>query len=133
MDFLNELPEGMGRRIAGFLDVATLVEKKIVCRSWRALFTTTIEQKTSTPQAFESPLKSIHNTTTMMQKISQQHMDGLSGGGMFRMLRILNPFLKTVSFSTRALDRGMSPTLHQWNICFMMHHHLTKIFRLGTP
>eukprot|EP00978_Attheya_sp_CCMP212_P009241 scaffold21810_cov41-Attheya_sp.AAC.3 len=54
MDFLNELPEGMGRHIAGFLDVPTLVEKKAVCRSWRALFTTTIEQKASTPHAFES-------------------------------------------------------------------------------
>eukprot|EP00978_Attheya_sp_CCMP212_P049701 scaffold698377_cov67-Attheya_sp.AAC.2 len=54
MDFLNELPEGMGRHIAGFLDVPTLVKKKTVSRSWRALFATAIEQKARTPQAFES-------------------------------------------------------------------------------
>eukprot|EP00978_Attheya_sp_CCMP212_P031118 scaffold116435_cov47-Attheya_sp.AAC.1 len=54
MDFLNELPDDVGRHIVGFLDVPTLVKKKAVCRSWRALFTITIEQKAPTPQTFES-------------------------------------------------------------------------------
>eukprot|EP00978_Attheya_sp_CCMP212_P014038 scaffold35622_cov47-Attheya_sp.AAC.3 len=54
MEFITELPEHVGLHIVGFLDVPTLVKKKTVCRSWRALFTDTIERKASTPQPFES-------------------------------------------------------------------------------
>uniref|UniRef100_A0A7S2XPV1 F-box domain-containing protein n=1 Tax=Attheya septentrionalis TaxID=420275 RepID=A0A7S2XPV1_9STRA len=54
MDFINEIPDEVGRHIVGFLDVPTLVKKKVVCRSWRALFTDTIERKASTPQVFQS-------------------------------------------------------------------------------
>eukprot|EP00978_Attheya_sp_CCMP212_P031916 scaffold122425_cov36-Attheya_sp.AAC.1 len=53
MNFLSELPEDVGRYIAGFLDVATLVKKKTVCRSWRAVFTDAIERKAHIPKAFE--------------------------------------------------------------------------------
>eukprot|EP00978_Attheya_sp_CCMP212_P017146 scaffold45539_cov51-Attheya_sp.AAC.5 len=52
--FIPGLPEDVGRYIANFLDVPTLVRKKVICRSWRALFTITIEQKASTPKPFES-------------------------------------------------------------------------------
>eukprot|EP00978_Attheya_sp_CCMP212_P040583 scaffold223104_cov24-Attheya_sp.AAC.1 len=54
MEFSTELTEDVGRHIAGFLDVATLVKKKTVCRSWRALFTDAIERKAHIPKAFES-------------------------------------------------------------------------------
>eukprot|EP00978_Attheya_sp_CCMP212_P041886 scaffold246015_cov55-Attheya_sp.AAC.2 len=54
MDFFNELPDDVGHHSIGFLDVSTLVKKQIVCCSWRALFTTTIEQKAPTPQAFKT-------------------------------------------------------------------------------
>jgi hypothetical protein len=43
----------------------------------------------------------------MMQKISQQNMDGPSGGGMFIMLRILWVFLIALGLSTRALNCEM--------------------------
>eukprot|EP00978_Attheya_sp_CCMP212_P043944 scaffold295518_cov38-Attheya_sp.AAC.1 len=48
------LPEDVGRHILSFLDVPTLVQKKNVCRSWRILFTNTINQKAPTPNAFTS-------------------------------------------------------------------------------
>eukprot|EP00978_Attheya_sp_CCMP212_P018456 scaffold50490_cov52-Attheya_sp.AAC.3 len=50
----DKVPEDVGRHILSFLDVPTLVRKKAVCRSWRILFTNTIRQKASTPQAFQS-------------------------------------------------------------------------------
>eukprot|EP00978_Attheya_sp_CCMP212_P001445 scaffold3023_cov50-Attheya_sp.AAC.1 len=48
------VPEDVGRHILSFLDVPTLVQKKIVCRSWLLLFTNTVNEKASTPRAFES-------------------------------------------------------------------------------
>eukprot|EP00978_Attheya_sp_CCMP212_P019503 scaffold54778_cov33-Attheya_sp.AAC.1 len=48
------MPEDVVGFILSFLDVPTLVEKKAVCRSWRLLFTHTINQKAPTPKAFES-------------------------------------------------------------------------------
>eukprot|EP00978_Attheya_sp_CCMP212_P005068 scaffold11197_cov32-Attheya_sp.AAC.1 len=54
MEFLTELSEDVGRHIVSFVDVPTLVKKKVVCRSWRALFTDTIQRKASTPQPFQS-------------------------------------------------------------------------------
>eukprot|EP00978_Attheya_sp_CCMP212_P024587 scaffold77505_cov52-Attheya_sp.AAC.1 len=45
MDFISGLPDDVGRHILGFLDVPTLVQKKIVCRSWCTLFTNTVQQK----------------------------------------------------------------------------------------
>eukprot|EP00978_Attheya_sp_CCMP212_P038148 scaffold186147_cov40-Attheya_sp.AAC.1 len=54
MDFISGLPDDVGRHIVGFLDVPTLVQKKIICRSWRAFFADTIERKAPVPKAFES-------------------------------------------------------------------------------
>eukprot|EP00978_Attheya_sp_CCMP212_P005708 scaffold12806_cov55-Attheya_sp.AAC.6 len=54
MEFITELSEDVGRHIVGFLDVPTLVKHKAVCRSWRALFTDTIQLKASTPQPFQT-------------------------------------------------------------------------------
>eukprot|EP00978_Attheya_sp_CCMP212_P015633 scaffold40295_cov46-Attheya_sp.AAC.1 len=51
--FISELPDDVGRHILGFLDVPTLVQKKVICHSWQRLFTDTIEQKAPTPKAFE--------------------------------------------------------------------------------
>eukprot|EP00978_Attheya_sp_CCMP212_P005064 scaffold11190_cov32-Attheya_sp.AAC.5 len=51
------LPEDVVGVILSFLDVPTLVEKKAVCRSWRLLFTHTINQKAPTPKAFISHTK----------------------------------------------------------------------------
>eukprot|EP00978_Attheya_sp_CCMP212_P037268 scaffold174456_cov65-Attheya_sp.AAC.1 len=48
------LPEDVGRHILTFLDVPTLVQKKVVCRSWRTLFTDIIRQKAVTPKAFQT-------------------------------------------------------------------------------
>eukprot|EP00978_Attheya_sp_CCMP212_P015008 scaffold38565_cov61-Attheya_sp.AAC.1 len=48
------VPEDVGRHILSFLDVPTLVRKKTVCRSWKLLFTNTIDEKASTPKPFES-------------------------------------------------------------------------------
>eukprot|EP00978_Attheya_sp_CCMP212_P047398 scaffold421345_cov48-Attheya_sp.AAC.1 len=48
------VPEDVGRHILSFLDVPTLVRKKTVCRSWKLLFTNTINEKASTPKPFES-------------------------------------------------------------------------------
>jgi hypothetical protein len=50
----DTVPEDVGRHILSFLDVPTLVQKKVVCRSWQLLFTDTILQKAPTPQAFQS-------------------------------------------------------------------------------
>eukprot|EP00978_Attheya_sp_CCMP212_P034410 scaffold143925_cov52-Attheya_sp.AAC.3 len=143
MEFLTKLPDEVGRHIVGFLDVPTLVKKKAVCRSWRALFTDTIERKASTPQPFESgdelrfAVKQYAyynpNDPDDFFFFSEQHMDGPSGGGMYPVLRILTAFFKTVSLSTRASDRRMCPTLHQWRVCLVAHPPLTKIFLLGTP
>jgi surface protein len=52
--FISDLPDDVGRHILDFLDVPTLVQKKVICHSWRRVFTDTIEQKASTPKAFES-------------------------------------------------------------------------------
>eukprot|EP00978_Attheya_sp_CCMP212_P047982 scaffold457021_cov67-Attheya_sp.AAC.1 len=57
MDFVgidDVVPEDVGRHILSFLDIPTLVQKKVVCRSWQLLFTTTICQKAPTPKAFET-------------------------------------------------------------------------------
>jgi surface protein len=54
MDFISELPDEVGRHVLGFLDVPILVRKKVICQSWRSVFTVTIEQKAPTPKAFES-------------------------------------------------------------------------------
>eukprot|EP00978_Attheya_sp_CCMP212_P005892 scaffold13164_cov51-Attheya_sp.AAC.4 len=54
MDFISGLPDDVGRHIVDFLDVPTLVQKKVIRRSWRALFTNTIERKAPTPKSFES-------------------------------------------------------------------------------
>eukprot|EP00978_Attheya_sp_CCMP212_P046720 scaffold407646_cov51-Attheya_sp.AAC.1 len=51
---VDKVPEDVARHILSFLDVPTLVRKKAVCRSWRILFTNTIREKASTPQAFQS-------------------------------------------------------------------------------
>jgi surface protein len=50
----DAVPEDVGRHILSFLDVPTLVHKKVVCRSWQLLFTATINAKAPTPQAFQS-------------------------------------------------------------------------------
>jgi surface protein len=50
----DALPEDVGRHILSFLDVPTLVQKKVVCRSWKLLLTNTICQKAPIPQAFQS-------------------------------------------------------------------------------
>jgi surface protein len=50
----DAVPEDVGRHIIGFLDVPTLVQKKVVCRSWQLLFTATINAKVPTPLAFQS-------------------------------------------------------------------------------
>eukprot|EP00978_Attheya_sp_CCMP212_P034361 scaffold143676_cov48-Attheya_sp.AAC.1 len=50
-----ELPEEMIYHISSFLDVATLVQKKPVCRLWRELCTTAIDKKAPIPRtAFET-------------------------------------------------------------------------------
>ena len=54
MDFISGLPDNVGRQILGFLDVPTLVQKKVICRSWCRLFTNTVEQKATVPKPFES-------------------------------------------------------------------------------
>eukprot|EP00978_Attheya_sp_CCMP212_P016203 scaffold42250_cov44-Attheya_sp.AAC.2 len=54
MDFIAGLPDDVGRHILGFLDVPTLVKKKVICRSWCRLLTNTIEQKAPVPKPFES-------------------------------------------------------------------------------
>jgi hypothetical protein len=54
MEFITELTEDVARYIVGFLDAPTLLKQKTVRRSWRALFTDTIERKASTPQPFQS-------------------------------------------------------------------------------
>jgi hypothetical protein len=54
MVFITGLPEDVGCHIVSFLGVPTLVQKKVICRSWRALFTDTIERKAPVPKAFES-------------------------------------------------------------------------------
>eukprot|EP00978_Attheya_sp_CCMP212_P033532 scaffold135641_cov68-Attheya_sp.AAC.1 len=54
MDFISGLPDDVGRHILGFLDVPTLVQKKVICRSWCTLFTNTVEQKAPVPNPFES-------------------------------------------------------------------------------
>ncbi len=48
------VPEDVGRHILSFLDVPTLVQKKAVCRSWQLIFTSMINAKAPTPQAFQS-------------------------------------------------------------------------------
>eukprot|EP00978_Attheya_sp_CCMP212_P003068 scaffold6251_cov52-Attheya_sp.AAC.6 len=48
------VPEEVGRYIVSYLDVPTLVQKKVVCRSWQILFTHVIDQKAVTPKAFQS-------------------------------------------------------------------------------
>jgi surface protein len=50
----DKVPEDMGRHIMSFLDVPTLVQKKVVCRSWQILFTHVIDQKAATPKVFQS-------------------------------------------------------------------------------
>eukprot|EP00978_Attheya_sp_CCMP212_P031883 scaffold122170_cov56-Attheya_sp.AAC.1 len=52
MDY--EVPDDMAHHILSFLDVQTLLQKKVVCRSWQLLVTKTIYQKASIPKAFES-------------------------------------------------------------------------------
>eukprot|EP00978_Attheya_sp_CCMP212_P021938 scaffold64586_cov50-Attheya_sp.AAC.4 len=54
MDFISGLPDDIGHHILRFLDVPTLVQKKVICRSWCRLFTYTIEQKAPVPKPFES-------------------------------------------------------------------------------
>jgi hypothetical protein len=113
MEFITELTEDVGRHIVGFLDIPTIVKKKVVCRSWRVLFTNAIEQKrrpyhkhSNLATSFEFLLKSMHNINQLMRKLLQQHMDGPSGGGTFPTLRILRKFFMAKSLSTKALDRG---------------------------
>eukprot|EP00978_Attheya_sp_CCMP212_P039525 scaffold206506_cov55-Attheya_sp.AAC.1 len=50
----DAVPEDVGHYILSFLDVPTLVQKKAVCRSWKAVFTNTIRQKALPPKAFQS-------------------------------------------------------------------------------
>eukprot|EP00978_Attheya_sp_CCMP212_P049255 scaffold638035_cov134-Attheya_sp.AAC.1 len=54
MDCIPGLPDDVGRHILGFLDVPTLVKKKVIRRSWCTLFTNTIEKKAPIPKPFES-------------------------------------------------------------------------------
>eukprot|EP00978_Attheya_sp_CCMP212_P049183 scaffold629273_cov161-Attheya_sp.AAC.1 len=50
----DALPEDVIGYILSFLDVPTLVQNKAVCQSWELLCTHMIDQKVSTPQAFQS-------------------------------------------------------------------------------
>jgi len=50
----DKVPDEMSRYIISFLDVPTLVQKRVVCRSWQILFTHVIDQKAPTPKAFQS-------------------------------------------------------------------------------
>eukprot|EP00978_Attheya_sp_CCMP212_P036926 scaffold170767_cov56-Attheya_sp.AAC.2 len=92
MDFISELPDDGGRHILGFLDVPTLVQKKVICRSWRTVFIVTIEQKAPIPKAFESN----QELRSAVRKYAEynpddaeylhQHMYGPLGDGMCPML-----------------------------------------------
>eukprot|EP00978_Attheya_sp_CCMP212_P042644 scaffold263545_cov36-Attheya_sp.AAC.1 len=46
---LQAVLEDLAPHILSFLDVPTLVQKKIVCRSWQRRFTEMIDQKAPTP------------------------------------------------------------------------------------
>eukprot|EP00978_Attheya_sp_CCMP212_P025649 scaffold82881_cov24-Attheya_sp.AAC.1 len=48
----DAVPEDIGHHILSFLDVPSLVQKKVVCRLWQLLFTNTIRQKAPISQAF---------------------------------------------------------------------------------
>eukprot|EP00978_Attheya_sp_CCMP212_P014578 scaffold37257_cov54-Attheya_sp.AAC.1 len=50
----DKVPEDVGGYILSFLDVPTLVRKKVVCRSWQRLLTHAIVQKAPTPKSFQS-------------------------------------------------------------------------------
>jgi hypothetical protein len=52
------VPEDVGCHILSFLDVPTLVQKKVVCRSWKWLFTSTIQQTASTPKKINHVMSS---------------------------------------------------------------------------
>eukprot|EP00978_Attheya_sp_CCMP212_P022299 scaffold66326_cov57-Attheya_sp.AAC.2 len=76
------VPEDIGRHILSFLDVPTLVQKKSVCRSWKLLFTNTINQKASAPKAFESrtELKEAVNTYTKYNLDDAEAFVSMYGG-----------------------------------------------------
>eukprot|EP00978_Attheya_sp_CCMP212_P038731 scaffold195003_cov39-Attheya_sp.AAC.1 len=46
---LQAVLEDLAPHILSFLDVPTLVQKKIVCHSWQRRFTETVDQKVPTP------------------------------------------------------------------------------------
>eukprot|EP00978_Attheya_sp_CCMP212_P030478 scaffold112173_cov56-Attheya_sp.AAC.2 len=50
----DALSEDVVGCILSFLDILTLVQNKGVCQSWKLLGTHMIDQKVSTPQAFQS-------------------------------------------------------------------------------
>ena len=52
----------------------------------------------------------------MMQKISQQHMDGPSGGGMFIMLRILWVFLIALGLGEFEISQLFMKLFHQFQM-----------------
>eukprot|EP00978_Attheya_sp_CCMP212_P048616 scaffold550884_cov59-Attheya_sp.AAC.1 len=51
---LRVVLEDLTPHIISFLDVPTLVQKKIVCRTWQRRFTETVHRKAPTPRPFNS-------------------------------------------------------------------------------